>query len=131
MRPCDKLGNRMLAGPLRDFVIKELKDPLNEMIIITAGKFLSKFGGIKKEDLSHHNSFVLLEIFDDLLEHYINPNRKPLVKAGTTIIKYEYEHDAHWRWLMDKVLAELVEAVNSGKFLLDTEPIGNKGCWKD
>ena len=95
----------------RDFVIK-CKAVLRKVVIW----FASKLPDPTKENTLEPNSHILLAIRDKFFGYYNNKGREDMFRAAWKVLICEYEHDPHYRHILDWLIEEVVESVMSGEW---------------
>jgi hypothetical protein len=121
------LGYKMLVQ-FRDFVVKDLKAPLQKAIqnsqrIITAApafieaakKFKDMFGGVKKEETLSLNVHAFMEIRDWFMSYPNMNGRRELLDSVFTLVEGELEHDPDYRFAFDIILDKYLEKMLEGK----------------
>ncbi len=69
-----------------------------------------------KENTLEPNSHILLDKWDKFFGYYTNRSKMSLFKAIRKVTVCIYEHDPHYRSLIDWFLEEIVESVLEGKW---------------
>lgn len=129
--PAMMLANRMLTFPLRQYVIKDIKMPLMKVLLLTAGRFKSKFGSITKENTIQPISHILIDSKEEFRKHYYNSSRKQMMEASFDIGTFVVEHDPHYRWLFIWLLKRLKKEIEAGNLKLIDEPFPDNVSWKE
>jgi len=97
------IGQRMLRGPFRKYVIDIVKYPLMKAIV-AAGK---RYPSPTKENTVKPNTHKLIDIRDKFFEYERNEQRRELFKAAFNILIVEYEHDGYYtdrfNWIIEKI----------------------------
>jgi hypothetical protein len=121
----------MLAPPLRQFVIDVVKAPLQAAIIHANRLLNGKVGEPVKGNTLHPHSRQLIELRDWFMANEDNTDREELFRAAWNILIYEVEHDPYYGFRFNRILAKLVEKVNSGEWKFESHKPDDDFCWKE
>ena len=123
------LTHRMLSFPLRNYVIKKIKEPLQKTIenskrlieltpalLKSASRLKSMFGDITTGNTNYPNTHCLIEHKARFLAHETCKNRVKLMEAAYDIGIAEIEHDKHYRERFDVEIEWIVEDILAGKW---------------
>jgi len=123
----ESLTYRMLRSNLRDFVIKQVKAPLETAIIMAA----SLLPDPTKENTYHPNTHRLIELEELFFSYDTNPSKRRLLKAVWKLLIIENEHDPYYRdrfnWGVEKIVNGEWKPRSIGhpnKFWNEPEPYG-------
>lgn len=106
------LIDQMLRGKTRQYIIDKVKKPLQKAITVLSLRFPEP----TRENILYPNSHLLLDARDKFFEYECNKGKKALFQAIWKIFIDEYEHDPYYRYRIDWIIEEMVEAVISGKW---------------
>jgi hypothetical protein len=98
-----RLAYRMLYEWF-DYVVNNIKAPLQKAIETSAQLFVRKFGAVTKEQTCCKSVHSLLDIQEYLMSFDILPDRKRLINSAFTILEAELEHDPDYRHLFDLLM---------------------------
>ncbi len=122
---------RMLAEPLRQFVIKQVKAPLQRAIQL-ANKLLTKtIGEPTKKNCIHPHAHILIDERDWFMRMENNNGREELFRAAWNILIYEVEHDPYYGFRFNRILKRLVDKVNSGEWKFEPFKSADSFCWRE
>ena len=147
--PCfqEKLFSyRMLASPLRKYVIDKIKDPLRIalektgsfwsyivlffVIIQTADRIRGKVGKVTKENSIYVTTHRLLEHKERFMELHHNKGRDRMMEAAYDIAIAVNEHDNYYQFIIGEEAEQVFRDILSGKWPLNEEPPKVlKPCW--
>jgi len=128
---CNLVRYRMLAFPFRQFVVEQVKAPLQNAIVL-ANKLLNhKVGEPTKLNTIHPHSHILIDERDWFLAMEDNPGRSDLFRAAWNILIYEIEHDSYYKFRFNRILSRLVDKVNSGEWKFELYKPADDFCWKE
>lgn len=132
------LLHRMLAQPLRNFVIEEIKKPLHLTLLLVAKRFTNTFGVITKDNTIFRNTHCLIDIRDKFMFYENSPRGNALFGAAFVILLAENEHDPYYRDRYQFLIEEHIKKILSGeweprlegtplpKFWKESQPYGGK-----
>ncbi len=121
--------SKMLTYPYRSFVIKQVKRPLEKVIILVADRLVEKLGKVTRDNTIQRNNHILLDIREEFFKHYTNERKIPLMRSAWELLLAEYEHDSHYRWLFDWLILEIMEEIKNGNWTPIEEKFPQPDCW--
>jgi len=139
--------HKMLSFPLRDYVIKKIKDPLR-IAILKAGSFWSyiilfyviiqsarrlskKVGKVTKENSIYITTHLLLEHKERFKQIHHNPGRDRMIESAFDIIIAGNEHDVYYQYILGWEAKQIYNDIQAGRWPLDTRlPKVLSPCWK-
>ena len=138
--PCQEklFSHRMLASPLRKYVIEEIKDPLRKAliagksfphlvmtfitIIVTAWKIRKYVGKVTRENSVFRNVHVLLDLAQLVKGCHHNPGREAMVNSATEIAIAVIEHDPYYRHIAYSMANYIINQAEAGRWVTLSEP---------
>ncbi len=99
------IRSSMLFGDMRQFIIEKFKKPALKVIILLSGRLPEP----TKENTTHPNTHILLDIRDRFFELENNPGREALFRGAFKILICEYEHDPYYARRLDWMLEEMIK----------------------
>ena len=138
--------HRMLASPLRKYVIEKIKDPLRAalekadsfwsiivlmvVVIQTANKLRGKVGKLTKENCIFISTHRILEHKERFQQIHHNQGRDKVMLAAYDIWAAVNEHDAYYRYPIGWEVRQIANDMVAGRWPVDTEPPNVlKPCW--
>tara|TARA_Y100000310_G_C20590480_1_gene767740 strand:+ start:185 stop:649 length:465 start_codon:yes stop_codon:yes gene_type:complete len=139
----------MLSFPLRDYVIKNIKDPLRRSltagssfyclvkvfitILVTAWKIRKHVGKVTKENSVFRNVHVFLDLAELVKECHHNQSRELMLNSANEIAIAIVEHDPYWRYIFYRMVTYLIRQAEVGRWVLADEPPPKalKPCWDE
>ena len=112
----------MLFGKGRNYIIEKVKRPFMKVIIFIAKRLPEP----TRENTTHPNTHILLDVRDRFFELENNPGRKELFESAFKIFICEYEHDPYYARRFDWLLEEIQKR---GWTPRGTNPGGV--CWRE
>ena len=138
------VAHRMLSRPLRDYVIREIKAPLQnalttakrvsdvfKVLILVGKRFKQKFGEITKENTVYPNTHIRMDIRDKFFKYLNNKTKEEMLGCGWTLYIAECEHDRFYRYFDEWYLEERIKAVLSGEWQPRLEGWPEPKYWKE
>ena len=135
---------RMLTFPYRDYVINNLKLPLQraiesatnlaqmaQAVLDAAVKLVMKFGAMEDAKILEPTTQCFLEHKAKLLSYLNIPYRKKLISAIYDIIISENEHDAIYRDMLGAEVEWIIEDVLAGKWRERTNGHPDPRYWNE
>ena len=119
-----------MLGTFREFVIDEIKAPLESTLISIAKKFRGKIGEMRKDNTTQPLTHVLIDLKKEFFEHYCNNSKKELLDSGIDMLTWEVEHDPHYRWIFNWFYTKLKEEEAKGNWWVHIEPFPQNKCWR-
>jgi len=124
------LISRMLTGKGRNFVVEQIKHPIEKVLVKSVHLFISVFGRVKKEKTIKHNTHVILDLKQEFFQHYINPYRMELFDCAWELLAFEIEHDSHYEWLFDWLVKRITEEKAKGNWVETPQEFPQENCWR-
>ncbi len=139
-------SHRMLAFPLRNYVIEKIKDPLR-VAILKEGSFWSliflffvvvrmasrlrgKVGKVTKENSIYITTHRLIEHRERFKQLHHNPGRERMLLAAYDIIIAGNEHDPYYQYILGWEARQIANDINSGMWPVDVRlPEVLRPCW--
>jgi len=106
----NKIKHIILHNPLRQYFIKQVKEPLLRVIIALAGKYPKPTKANTDTLIAH----TLLDIFAEF--HKFNKVKPELFHAAERVFVDEIEHDSVYTDLFQVFLEYIIEAILGGKW---------------
>lgn len=129
------LGNllisRVLTGKGRDFVIRQIKAPLQKTLIRVVKLYIKVFGKLTKENTTKRNTHTLLDLEKEFFGHYVNETKTELMRAGWFLLEFENEHDSHYEYFIHWLLKRINEERAKGNWIDMPAKFPQQDCWKD
>jgi len=121
----------MLAEPLRQFVIKLVKAPLQKAIQHANKLLVRAIGEPTRKNTIHPHSHILIDERDWFMSMEDNHGREELFRAAWNILIYEVEHDPYYGFRFNRILRRLVDKVNSGEWKFEPLKPADSFCWRE
>lgn len=121
----------ILAPPLRQFVIDVVKAPLQAAIVHANRLLNGKVGEPTKENTLHPHAHLLIDLRDWFMANEDNCDKEEMFRAVWNILIYEVEHDPYYGFRFNRILAKLVEKVNSGEWRFEPYKSDDDFCWRE
>lgn len=122
-----QFAHRMLSNPLRNYVIKKIKAPLQKVIILV-GKRLP---ALTRENTIYRNTHNLMDIEDKFFEYFNNGSKEEMFRCAWKMFKAECEHDRAYRYPWEWFVEELIKKVLSGEWEPRLEGWPEPKYWKE
>ena len=132
-------SHRMLAAPLRYYVIEKIKDPLRKAleagksfpqlvallitIMITAWRIRKHVGKVTHYNSVWKNTHVLLDLGILISQCHHNKMRAKMLDSAIEVIVAIAEHDPYWRHILYSGVNYLIKRANEGKWITVNEGV--------
>ncbi len=132
------VGVWALYGPMREFVITQIKKPLQNAIeratslAEIAGELFSaikKIPALSKENTDFKTTDILLEMRDLFIQYHNNPGRQKLMESVFNLDIFEYDHDGYYAFIQDWAVIYLAMELAKGNYVPRFKKFPEPGCW--
>jgi len=130
--------HRMLAHPLRQYVIEKIKDPLRVallkvdsfwslivlflVVLQTSWRIKDKVGKVTKENSVYVSTHRLIEHKERFIRLHHHGARKKMIEAAFDIVIAENEHDPYYQFIISDEAEQITKDINSGGWPKFGEP---------
>ena len=132
------VGVWALYGPMREFVITQIKKPLQNAIeratslAEIAGELFSalkKIPDLSKENTDFKTTDIIIDLKDLVRQYHNNPGRQKLIESVFDIDIFEYDHDGYYAFIQDFAVIYFAMELAKGNYIPRFEKFPEPGCW--
>ncbi len=142
-------AHKMLLPPLRQYVIKKIKDPLRKAliarqsflnlvvvlitIIVVAWRLRKHVGKVTKENSVFKNVHIMLDLAELVKQCHHNRGRDLMLNSFNEIGVAICAHDPYWRYIAFKMADYLIKQAEAGNWVMTDEPPPKvlAPCWDE